>query len=248
MLYFDGILEDITERRKMEEQLILTDRLASIGELASGVAHELNNPLTSILGFSKLLMEKNVHDDIREDIAIINHESMRAAEVVKNLLTFARKHKSLKQPIKINSIIDSILGLRNYEHKVNNIKTITRFETDLPDVVADSFQIKQVILNILINAKYAVGKENKKGIIIIKTENKEDYVRITLTDNGIGISEKNLGHIFDPFFTTKEIGEGTGLGLSICHGIINKHGGRIFAESEPGERTTFTVDLPVKKQ
>ena len=247
LLYFDGILEDITERKQMEEQLIVTDRLASIGELASGVAHELNNPLTGVIGFSKLLLDKNINDDIREDVAIIHHEAVRAAEVVKNLLTFARKHKPLKQPVKINSIIASVLGLRNYEHKVNNIKNITHFASDLPDVVADSFQMKQVILNIIINAEYAMGKVNKRGVITITTEEKENCVRITLTDDGIGISEENLGHIFDPFFTTKEVGEGTGLGLSICHGIINKHGGRIYAQSEPGKGTAFIIELPVNK-
>jgi len=172
LLYFDGILEDITERKKIEEQLILTDRLASIGELASGVAHELNNPLTGVIGFSKLLLDKKIDDDIREDVAIIHHEAVRAAEVVKNLLTFARKHKPLKQPVKINSIIASVLGMRNYEHKVNNIKTITHFASDQPDVVADSFQMKQVILNIIINAEYAMEKANKGGVLTATTEKK----------------------------------------------------------------------------
>ena len=247
LLYFDGILEDITERKKMEEQLVITDRLASIGELASGVAHELNNPLTGVIGFSKLLLDKKINNDTREDVAIIHHEAVRAAEVVKNLLTFARKHKPSKQPIRINSIIASVLGMRSYEHKVNNIKTITRFSSDLPGIVADSFQIEQVFVNIIINAEYAMEKANKGGVLIATTEKKEDYVQITLTDDGIGISEKDLGHIFDPFFTTKEVGEGTGLGLSICHGIIDKHGGRIFAQSEPGKGATFIIELPINR-
>jgi signal transduction histidine kinase len=140
-----------------------------------------------------------------------------------------------------------VLGLRAYEHKVNNIKTITRFASDLPEVVADSFQIEQVFVNIIINAEYAMEKANRGGVLTATTEKKEDYVRITFTDDGIGISEKDLGHIFDPFFTTKEVGEGTGLGLSICHGIINKHGGRIIAQSELGKGTTFILELPVNK-
>jgi signal transduction histidine kinase len=184
---------------------------------------------------------------MREDLAIIHNEAVRAAKVVKNLLTFARKHKPSKKKIKINSIIAGVLGMRSYEHKVNNIKTITRFAPDLPEVVADSFQINQVILNIIINAEYAIRKVNKKGVITITTEKNEDYVRITLTDDGIGISKENLGHIFDPFFTTKEVNEGTGLGLSICHGIIRKHGGRIFAQSELGKGTTLIIELPVNR-
>lgn len=240
-----GFFRDITEHRKMEEQLKVTDRLASIGELTSGIAHELNNPLTSILGFSKLLLEKNIDDDIKEDIAIINHEAIRAADVVKNLLTFARKHKTSKQQMKINSIIASVLGLRHYEHKVNNVKIITRFASDLPDIVADSFQIRQVFFNIIMNAEYAMEKKNRGGIVTITTEKKESHIRITFTDNGAGISEENLGYIFNPFFTTKEVGEGTGLGLSICHGIITEHGGRIYARSEAGEGATFIIELPV---
>lgn len=129
-----------------------------------------------------MLLEKNINDDIKEDAAIINHEAIRAAGVVKNLLTFARKQTS-KQQIRINSIIASVLRLSNYEHKVSNVKTITRFASDLPEIEADSFQIKQVFINIIMNAEYALGKNNRGGIIIITTENKESYTRITFTDN-----------------------------------------------------------------
>jgi len=242
-----GFFRDITKCKNMEEQLIITDRMASIGELASGIAHELNNPLTSILGFSKLLIEKSMHDDIKEDAAIINHEAIRAAGVVKNLLTFARKHKTSKQQIKINSIIASVLRLRNYEHKVNNVKAITRFAPDLPDIEADSFQIKQVFINIIMNAEYAVEKKDGGGIITITTENKKNHIRIEFADNGNGINEENLEYIFNPFFTTKEAADGTGLGLSICRGIITEHGGRIFARSEAGKGAAFIIELPVDK-
>lgn len=242
-----GFFRDITERKKMEEQLMVTDRLASVGELAAGIAHELNNPLTGVIGFSELLLEKNIPDEIKEDIAIIHHEAMRAAEVVKKLLTFARKHTPSKQPVNINSIIASVLGLRAYEHKVSNIKVINRFATDLPDIVADSFQLQQVFLNIIINAEYAMEEAHKRGIMTIITEKEGNIVRVIFADDGPGISKDNMGRVFDPFFTTKEVGKGTGLGLSICHGIITEHSGRIYAQSESGKGATFMVELPVKK-
>ena len=241
-----GFFRDVTERKKMEEHLLVADRLASIGELASGIAHELNNPLTGVIGFSELLMEKNVANEVKEDIAIIHHEAVRAAEVVKNLLTFARKHVPSKQPTNINSIIASVLGLRAYENKVNNIKVITRFEPNLPMIIADGFQLQQVFINVIINAEYAMEEANKGGVLTITTKKEGNIIYISFADNGAGISEKNMKHIFDPFFTTKDVGRGTGLGLSICHGIVTGHGGKIYARSEPGKGATFIVELPVK--
>ncbi|MFH1663071.1 MAG: PAS domain S-box protein, partial [Chloroflexota bacterium] len=242
-----GFFRDITEKKIMEEQLIVTDKLASIGELASGIAHELNNPLTGVIGFSELLLEKDVPNEIREDIAIIHHEAMRASEVVKNLLTFAHKHTPSKQPVNINSIIATVLSLRAYEQKVCNIDVITRFAPDLPDVIADGFQLQQVFLNIIVNAGYAMEEAHDRGVIKIKTEWTKDTVRVIFIDDGPGISKENLTHIFDPFFTTKEVGKGTGLGLSICHGIITEHKGKISVLSEPGKGATFVVELPICK-
>ncbi len=243
-----GFYRDVTERKIMEEQLIVTDRLASIGELASGIAHELNNPLTGVIGFSELLLEKNVPNETREDIAIIHHEAVRASEVVKNLLTFAHRHSPSKQPVNINSTIASVLGLRAYEQKVRNIEVITDFAADLPDVIADGFQLQQVFLNIIVNASYAMEEANNKGILKIRTEWMDNSVRAIFMDDGPGISKENMNHIFDPFFTTKEIGRGTGLGLSICHGIVTEHKGKISVVSEPGKGATFLVELPVGKK
>ncbi len=242
-----GFYRDISEKVKMEEQLIVTDRLACIGELASGVAHELNNPLTGVIGFSELLLEKEVPNDIREDIAIIHHEAIRAAEVVKNLLTFAHKHTPSKQAVNINSTIASVLGLRAYEQKVKNIKVVTQFDQDLPDVIADGFQLQQVFLNIVVNAGYAMEEANNGGVLTIKTERDKGIVRALFIDDGLGIKEEDMKYIFDPFYTTKEVGKGTGLGLSICHGIITEHKGKIYARSEQGEGTTFVVELPADK-
>ena len=242
------ITRDTTERKRQTEQLMMTDRLASIGELASGAAHELNNPLTSVIGFSQLLMERDVPDDIRENVSIIYSQAQRAAEVVKNLLTFARKHTPVKQLNQINSIIEDVLSLRAYEHKLNNIEVKRRLAPDLPEIMADYFQMQQVFVNIIINAEYFIKEEHNGGTLTVTTKRQNDTVVVSIADDGPGISEECLGQIFNPFFTTKEVGKGTGLGLSICHGIVTEHGGKIYAESEPGKGATFVVELPISKQ
>ena len=242
------IARDITERKRQDEQLMMTDRLASIGELASGAAHELNNPLTSVIGFSQLLMERDVPDDIREDVTIIYSQAQRAAEVVKNLLTFARKHTPVKELSQINRIVEDVLSLRAYEHKVNNIVVKRNLPPDLPEIMADYFQMQQVFINIIINAEYFMKEAHNGGTLIVKTERRNDAVVVSIADDGPGISRESLGQIFNPFFTTKEVGKGTGLGLSICHGIVTEHGGKIYAESELGQGATFVIELPINKK
>ncbi len=239
------IARDITERKKMEEQLILSDRLASIGELASGIAHELNNPLTSIIGFSELLLARDVTAGVKEDLQVINREAQRTATVVRNLLTFARKHKPNRQPVDIHSLIRAVLELRAYEQKANKIQVSTRLASSLPKIMADGFQLQQVFLNIVLNAEYFMIEAHRGGKFTITTKRIGDRVKISFADDGPGITEENLGHLFDPFFTTKDIGRGTGLGLSISHGIITENDGKIYAESEPGKGATFIVELPV---
>jgi PAS domain S-box-containing protein len=239
------VTRDVTERKQMEQQLIITDRLASVGELASGIAHELNNPLTSVIGFSQLLLDKKVPRDIKEDVRIISSEAQRAAGVVKNLLTFARKHGPAKQLVSLNDVIEKVLELRAYEQKVNNIRVERLFQADLPEVMADYFQLQQVFLNIVINAEYFMIEAYGKGTLAITTERVAGCVRASLADDGPGIPEENLGHLFDPFFTTKGVGKGTGLGLSICHGIVTEHGGRIYAANKPGGGAVFSVELPL---
>ncbi|MBA7686730.1 Sensor protein ZraS [subsurface metagenome] len=229
----------------MEEQLIVTDRLASIGELASGIAHELNNPLTGVIGFAQLLLDRDVPDDVKEDLKTIYSEAQRTAQVVKGLLTFAREHTPVKQLVNINSIIEKVRELRAYEQKVSNIKVNTRFTPDLPEIMADYFQLQQVFLNIIINAEHFMIEAHGKGTLTITTEKVGNIIRASFTDDGPGISKDDLGHLFDPFFTTKEMGKGTGLGLSICHGIITEHGGQIYVESELGKGATFVVELPI---
>lgn len=240
------LARDITERKLVQEQLIVTDRLASIGELSAGIAHEINNPLTGVIGFSDLLAERNdLPDDVREDLRLVNQEARRTAEIVRNLLIFARKHEAKKSSSDINTIIQSVLDLRSYEQKANNIKVETSLASDLPETNADAFRLQQVFLNIVINAEFFMNKAHGEGVLAITTERIGDMIKICFIDDGEGISPEYINHVFDPFFTTKGIGTGTGLGLSICHGIIGEHGGRIYAESEQGKGATFIVEVPI---
>jgi len=239
------ILSDITEERGHQQKLHLADRLASIGEMAAGISHELNNPLTNILLMSQLLIEDEIPDAVKEELQLINKEAKRASKVVKNLLTFARKRDAVKQPSQINSIIADVLKLRAYEHKVNNIEIALDLDASLPDILVDYFQIQQVFLNIILNAEQVMIESLGKGKLTVTSGHRDGTISIRFADDGPGIKEGNIGHIFDPFFTTKEIGKGTGLGLSICYGIIRSHNGRIYAESELGRGATFTVELPV---
>ncbi len=239
------VARDITERKKMEEQLIITDRLASIGQLASGIAHELNNPLTSVIGFSDLLLERDLPADVKEDLETINREAKRTAQVVKGLLTFARKQGTEKGSVDINSIIQGILQLRSYEQRVSNIEVSARLAADLPQIIGNGGQLQQVFINIIVNAEQAMLEAHGRGALTITTERVGDIIRASITDDGPGISLESMKKLFTPFFTTKEVGKGTGLGLSICHGIVTEHGGKIYAESEPGKGATFIVELPI---
>jgi signal transduction histidine kinase len=240
-----AVTSDITERQKMPEQLIVIDRLASIGEMADAIAYELNNLLTSVIGLSQLLMETDIPEDIKKDLGIIHSEAQRATGIVKNLLIFAGKHAPLKQLSQINNIIEDVLRLRAYEQKVNNIEVNRCFASDLPEIMVDYFQILQVFLNIIINAEYFMTVAHNKGMLTITTERLDNIVRISFADDGPGISKENLSKIFNLFFTTKEVGKGTGLGLSICYGIITEHGGKIRAESKLGKGATFIAELPI---
>lgn len=240
-----GVVRDITERKKMEEQLLMQDRLASIGQLTAGVAHELNNPLTSVISFSSLLMNRDLPEDVMQDIKIINDEAQRTAMIVKTLLTFARKQAQEKQKVDVNDTARKVLELRAYEQKVNNIHVITQYAPALPPVLGNVPQLQQVFFNIIINAEFFMIRANRKGTLTITTEAVNNAVRISFADNGPGISPEDMKYLFTPFFSTKRVGEGTGLSMSICLGIITEHNGRIWAESEPGQGATFIIELPI---
>jgi PAS domain S-box-containing protein len=234
------------ERQDLEQKAHLASRLASVGEMASGIAHEINNPLTAVIGFAQLLMDTDLPDEVKEDISVIHKEAQRAAGVARNLLTFARKHTPIKQPTNLNSIIEGVLKLRAYEQSVNNIKVNTRLAIDLPEVMADYSQMQQVFVNIILNAESAMLGSGNGGTMTITTQKVNNVVRASFADTGPGITKENLNRIFDPFFTTKEVGKGTGLGLSVCHGIVAEHGGRIYARGRLGNGATFVVELPVE--
>ncbi len=202
------------------------------------------NPLTAVIGFADLILEQEVPDSIREDLSLLSREAKHMAEVIKNMLTFARKHPVIKTRQNINNIIRKVLEIRAYEHRLNNIQVTSQMAVDLPDITGDYFQLQQVILNIIINAEYFMKESHDSGTLIIRTEKTSTGTKVFLTDNGPGIPRDNLARIFNPFFTTKPEGKGTGLGLSICYGIITEHNGQIHAESEMGKGTTFIIELP----
>jgi PAS domain S-box-containing protein len=238
------VLNDVTGEREKQDRLYLTDRLASIGEMAAGVAHEMNNPLTSVIGLSKLLLDQDLSADNADDLNTIYSEATRVSSVVRNLLTFARKRPAVRQPAHVHSIIEDVLKLRAYEHKVSNIFVIRNFADNLPEVIVDYSQIQQVFINIVLNAEYEMIQAHKGGALTITTHRLDHKIAVSFGDDGPGIAPRDLKRMFDPFFTTKDAGKGTGLGLSVSYGIIANHGGKIYAESEPGKGATFTVELP----
>jgi two-component system NtrC family sensor kinase len=236
---------DVSREREEEEKLYLTDRLASLGEMAAGLAHELNNPLTGILALSQLLNNGNLPEEYREDIGSIHNEAKRAADIVKNVLLFARNKTGENGRSSPNEVIKDVLRLRVYEEKINNISVVTNLEENLPQIPLEKGQLQQVFLNMISNAEAAIKDIRKEGTITITTQRVNNHVNIMVGDNGCGIKKQVLPRIFDPFFTTKEIGKGTGLGLSICYSIIVKHGGKINVKSQVNEGTTFTIRMPV---
>jgi PAS domain S-box-containing protein len=236
---------DVSREREEEEKLYLTDRLASIGEMAAGLAHELNNPLTGILTLSQLLVGSDIPEEHKEDLECIHTEAKRAAGIVKNVLLFARNKTDETGRASANEVMKDVLRLREYEQRSNNIKVVTALEDNLPDVPLDKGQLQQVFLNMLSNAEAAIKEANRPGILTVTTQHVNNHVNVYFSDNGCGIKKQIMPRIFDPFFTTKEVGKGTGLGLSICYSIIVKHGGKISVKSQVNEGTTFTIRIPV---
>lgn len=250
-----AFIRDITERKKAEErerqlqeELTLSSRLASIGELAAGVAHELNNPLTAVLGYSERLLKNDYDQNTISGLEKIHREALRASKVIENLITFARRREPKKEYSDINNIVQTALELRAYELKTSNIEVEVELTEDLPEVMADFHQMEQVFLNIILNAEQAMTETQNGGKLTIKTQRLKNAIRISFSDNGPGIPEENIDKIFDPFFTTRENKAGTGLGLSICHGIVQEHSGKIYARSKPGKGVAFFIEIPLKNR
>jgi len=247
-----GVTTDITERRKAEgeekrlqQELYRAQRLAAVGELAAGVAHEINNPLTGVLGFAQRLMRKSTSAELSRDLEIIHGEAQRAAKIVQSLLTFARRREPKKEYANINDIVQKTLELRDYALQTSNIEVTTSLAPSLPQIMVDFHQIQEVFLNIILNAEQAMSEAGDGGKLTIRTKEIKDYVRVSFTDDGPGIPPEHVDKVFDPFFTTRAEKGGTGLGLSACHGIVTEHGGRIYARNRAGKGATFFIELPL---
>jgi signal transduction histidine kinase/ActR/RegA family two-component response regulator len=246
------VMRDITERRqeqaereRLEARARLASHLASIGEMASGIAHEINNPLTAVIGYSQLLGAAALPEDAREAVRQILQGSTRVAGIVQRLLTFARQRKPHRAPVDMNEVIQSTLALRDYALRTSNIHVTTRLDPSLPHTVADGQQMQQVLLNLIVNAEAAMSSPHRKGELLLASERQGENLHILVQDNGPGVPREIQERIFDPFFTTRDIGQGTGLGLSICHGIVSEHGGRIWVRSDGAQGSEFNVLIPI---
>ncbi|HEU5395980.1 MAG TPA: ATP-binding protein, partial [Verrucomicrobiae bacterium] len=236
--------QSIATLKATQEQLIQSEKLSAVGEFVAGVAHELNNPLTAVMGFSEMLREADVDSKYRRQLDLIYKAAQRCHKIVQSLLSFARRHQVERKPVSTNELVEAVLEIIAYQLRTSNVAVVTEFAPHLPAVMADGHQIQQVLLNIINNARQAIESHQSGGEIKISTSNRGETVRIAIQDNGPGIPPENLTRIFDPFFTTKEVGKGTGLGLSLCYGIIKEHGGDIKVESRRGEGATFLLELP----
>jgi two-component system NtrC family sensor kinase len=234
------------ELRKTENQLIQSDKVASLGKLAAGVAHEINSPLTGVLTYSSLLLKaKKEGDPEREDLEVIVNETNRCKKIVKGLLDFARQTAPQKTLSDINEVIEKSIDLVAHQASMQNVKIEKKIKPDLPKTMLDVGQIQQVFINILLNAIEAMPQG---GTLTVSSGIQDEVAAIQFTDTGIGIPKEILPKILDPFFTTKEQGKGTGLGLSVSYGIIERHRGKLEVKSKVGEGTTFTVKLPIKEK
>jgi two-component system NtrC family sensor kinase len=249
-----AFLRDVSSRKRDEDasrdvhhQLAQAEKLAALGQTISGVAHELNNPLATILSWAERLAQAPADDKTTRGVDVILKEAERAARIVRNLLTFARKRQSTRMMVDINDVVRDTLALRAYEQRVHNVAVTQSLARELPQVFADGHQVKQILLNLILNAEQAMLGANGRGTLTVRTWHDADAESVVfeVNDDGPGISEEMQSKVFDPFFTTKEVGKGTGLGLSVAYALVQEHGGRIWVSSRPGAGASFFVELPI---
>jgi PAS domain S-box-containing protein len=238
-------VRDITVERKLEQQIVQSERLAAMGAMIGGVAHELNNPLTSIMGVSELLQDTETNETSRKQLAMLQQQARRAAEIVQNLTYFSRPPAPGKSRINLVEVVERTLNLHAYSLRKNNVTVDFLKQAGMPYALGDPHQLMQVFLNLILNAEHAIRDARDKGTLRIRLGKGDDSVWVSFHDDGPGITKENLPNIFDPFYTTKRPGRGTGLGLSICKSVMKEHKGSIEAANSPDGGAVFTVTLPV---
>jgi len=238
-------LRDITIERKLEQQIVESERLAAMGAMIGGVAHELNNPLTSILGVSELLQDTETNETARKQLGMLQQQARRAAEIVQNLTYFSRPPAPGKSRINLVDVVERTLNLHAYSLRKNNITVDLLKEAGIPYALGDPHQLMQVFLNLIVNAEQAIRELRDRGTLRIRLGKGDKTVWVSFHDDGPGISKENLASIFDPFYTTKRPGRGTGLGLSICKSVMKEHNGAVEAANAADGGAVFTVTLPV---
>jgi two-component system NtrC family sensor kinase len=247
------LFTDVTGKRQIQSKLLQTEKMAALGQLVSGIAHELNNPLTAIMGYAQLLLGRGLSPSQLAEATKVRREAERARQIVKNLLYFARENKPERSRVQVNEIVERALALRSYELKVENILVECDLAADLPETMADPYQLQQVVLNLLVNAEQALLESRGQGRIVVRTAHvldgprfgPRDGILLELSDDGPGIPQDVASRIFDPFFTTKPPGVGTGLGLSIVYGIVHQHDGEVSVENLAQGGAKFVVEIPV---
>jgi two-component system NtrC family sensor kinase len=241
------VQERTQELQRIQDQLVRAGKMAALGELAAGVAHEINNPLTGVLTFSSLMLKKvDENHPWKKDLENIVQQTTRCRNIIKGLLDFARQRKPDKKDWDIHTLLDNTVNLVEKQARFQNIRMVKKFKTGIPLLFVDADQIQQVFMNILLNAADAMAGNG--GTLTIKTDLKDEMAEVSFTDTGCGMTKEQLSKIFAPFFTTKEIGKGTGLGLAISYGIIQSHNGDIEVESAVDKGSTFRIKLPIEPQ
>lgn len=239
------LITDQTPRRRLQAQLVQAEKMSAIGQLIAGVAHDLNNPLASVVGFAEFLSERpEVPTSLREPVSIIREEAERASSIVKNLLGFVRKQERQRRATSLQPLLDATLALLGNALVAARVEARLEIEPDLPLPVVDPNQIQQVFVNLIHNAIQAIAATGRPGVVVVRAKRWREGVALAVIDDGPGMSEAVAAQVFKPFFTTKPEGQGTGLGLSISQSIVNEHGGRITLETAEGHGAKFTVYLP----